>query len=105
MKQPKHAGELLKGILKEVGTKASRARFTAALDTALGPELAEHAEVTGFRRGRLYVEVDSAPLFAEWTAFRREEIRSACNEALRNQKEDGEQIAEIVFRMGGTGHA
>ena len=105
MKQPKHAGDLLKGILKAVGSKASRARFTIALEKALGPELASHAHVTGFRGGRLYVEVDSSPLFAEWTAFRREEIRAACNEILKTENENGEQIAEIVFRMGGTGHA
>jgi hypothetical protein len=100
VKQPKHAGDILKGILKDVGSKASRSRFSAALEHALGPELSKHARVTGFRGGRLYVEVDSAPLFAEWTAFRQEEIRQACNEKL-----DKEKVATIVFRMGGTGHA
>jgi hypothetical protein len=100
VKQPKHASDFLKGILKDVGSKASRARFTAALEHALGPELAEHAHVTGFRGGRLYVEVDSAPLFAEWTGFRQEQIREACNDYL-----DKEKVAQIVFRMGGTGHA
>lgn len=100
MKDPKHAAGFLKDVLKEVGTKASRARFRDALENAVGPEAARHAHVTGFRGGRLYVEVDSAPLFAEWSSFRREEIRESCNQFLSPEK-----IAEIVFRMGGTGHA
>lgn len=99
MKDPKHAGDFLKGILKDVGTKAGRARFADALEKVLGPTTSKHVHVTGFRSGRLHVEVDSAPLFAELTGFRREEIRRACNEILAP-----EQIGEIVFRMGGTGH-
>ena len=33
MRDPKHAGDLLKGILADVGSKASRARFADALRT------------------------------------------------------------------------
>ena len=99
MKDPKHAADFLKGILKDVGSKASRARFSDALEQVLGPVTSEHVQVTGFRAGRLYVEVDSAPLYAELIGFRREALRQACNEILAP-----EQIGEIVFRMGGTGH-
>jgi hypothetical protein len=99
VKDPRHAADFLKGILREVGTKSSRARFDDALERVLGADAKSHLQVTGFRAGRLYVEVDSAPLYAELVGFRREEIRLACNEILAP-----EQIGEIVFRMGGTGH-
>ncbi len=52
-----------------------------------------------FRQAKLVVEVDSSPLYAELSGFRREEIRTRMNELLTNKK-----IAQITFRMGGTGH-
>jgi hypothetical protein len=45
------------------------------------------------------LEVDSAPLFAELSAFRRDEIRLAINQLLPQQP-----IAQLTFRLGGTGH-
>ncbi|MDA0372337.1 MAG: DciA family protein [Planctomycetota bacterium] len=99
MTDPKHAATFLKGVLSEVGTKASRVRFKDALEHAVGERTAKHLEVVGFRGGRLYVAVDSAPLYAEMIGFRRDSIRKACNEFLAP-----EQIGEIVFRMGGTAH-
>ncbi|MBK8980473.1 MAG: DUF721 domain-containing protein [Planctomycetes bacterium] len=99
MTTPKHAGDLLRSILRDVGAKSERRRFVEALQTAVGEELAAHLQVLGFRRGRLFVQVDSAPLLAELRGFRAEEIREACNRQLAP-----EQIAEIVFRMEGTGH-
>jgi hypothetical protein len=53
----------------------------------------------GYRRGRLVVEVDCAPLFAELSGFQADQIRQSMNDSLKNVK-----IAQIVFRMGGTGH-
>jgi hypothetical protein len=53
----------------------------------------------GYRGGRLVVEVDQAPLFAELSAFRIDEVRCAMNRELQTVK-----IAKIVLRMGGTGH-
>lgn len=97
---PVAAGDLLKDLLKDVGSRSQRARYTDALRAAVGERLAEHVEVSGFRRGRLYVTVDSSPLYAELSGFRAEELRVACNEHLEDAP-----IAEIVFRMGGTGHA
>lgn len=97
---PQAAGDLLRDLLREVGSKSERARYVDALRAAVGERLAEHVSVSGFRRGRLYVDVDSSPLYAELTGFRAEEIRIACNERLEDAP-----IAEIVFRMGGTGHA
>jgi hypothetical protein len=97
--RPRHAGEILDIVLKEVGSRAGRERFRRVLEAAVGSEVAAHLAVLGFRAGRLYVAVDSAPLFAELRGFQRESIRQACNEQLVS-----EQIGEIVFRVGGTGH-
>lgn len=100
MSRPQQAGDLVRSLLRDVGSKASRRRFADALERAVGERIAPHVEVIGFRRGKLVVQVDSAPLCAELNGFRREEIRARCNEQL-----DKEQIAEIVFRMEGTAHA
>ncbi len=53
----------------------------------------------GFRDGKLTLEVSSAPLFAELSGFRREEIRLRINQAV-----PGRQVAQLQFRLGGTGH-
>ena len=58
-----------------------------------------HCTVRGFRFFKLVVEVDSSPLYAELSGFRREEIRERMNEILTKRK-----VASITFRMGGTGH-
>ena len=99
MSQPRHVAELLKGILRQVETRAGRRELNDALAEALGPDIAPRCWVSGFRRGRLVVETDSAPLFAELMGFQREAVRQAMNEKLKKQK-----IAQLTFRMGGTGH-
>ena len=99
MNEPKRASDLLKGIMRDVRKVAGRSDLTAALLQAVGPTHAGRCRIAGFSSGKLVVEVDSAPLYAELSSFRREEIRQRMNQAL-NQ----EQIAQIVFRMGGTGH-
>ncbi|MCC6782909.1 MAG: DUF721 domain-containing protein [Planctomycetes bacterium] len=99
MTAPKHVGDLLKHVLREAGTKASRSRIVIALEAAVGPNLAEHVRVAGFRSGKLVIEVDSSALLAELRGFRSEELRNACNERL-----DHEKVARIEFRLGGTAH-
>ena len=99
MSKPQRAADLLKGILRGAQTRASRRELNDALERALGAEMAERCTVTGFRAGKLVVETDSAPLYSELTGFRREQVRRAMNETLVKQ-----QIAQLVFRMGGTGH-
>ncbi len=99
MTAPRHVGDLLRSVLKEVGTKAGRSRVSAALEEAVGPTVTDHVRVAGFRSGKLVVEVDSSALLADLRGFRSEEIRLACNERL-----DKEKIARIEFRLGGTAH-
>ena len=99
MSKPRRVAELLKSVLRQVETRVGRRELNDALAEALGPDTASHCKVSGFRGGRLVVETDSAPLFAELTGFQREAVRLAMNKKLEKQK-----IAQLTFRMGGTGH-
>ncbi len=99
MSKPTLAADLVRGILAETGTKVRRLKMTRALERALGSRQAAHCQIMGYRGGRLVVEVDQAPLFAELSAFRIDEVRCAMNRELQTVK-----IAKIVLRMGGTGH-
>ena len=99
MSDPERVSDLLKGIIKEVKAESSRSDLAVALEQVLGPEQSSHCRVTGFRSGKMVVEVDSSPLYAELSGFRRDEIRDRVNELLTKRK-----VAQVVFRMGGTGH-
>ena len=99
MSKPQRAADLLKQVLHGVQSRAGRRELSEALAEALGPDTSEHCWVAGFRSGKLVVETDSAPLYSELTGFRRESIREAMNKKLKTQ-----QVAQLVFRMGGTGH-
>ena len=99
MTEPERVSDLLKGIIRDVKSESSRSDLSAALEQVLGPEQSQHCKVTGFRSGKLVVEVDSAPMYAELSGFRRDEIRERMNELLTKK-----QVALITFRMGGTGH-
>ena len=99
MAEPERAGELLRDILAQAGQGRKRSRFHRALDQVLSEEHRSHCQVVSFRGGKLVVEVDSAPLFAELSGFRREELRLSMNELLPEQP-----IAQLTFRLGGTGH-
>lgn len=99
MSKPKRAADLLKEVLRIAQTQVGRRDLNEALGEAVGPRLADHCRVAGFRGGKLVVETDSAPLYSELTGFKREAIRLAMNKSLKRQ-----QVAQLVFRMGGTGH-
>jgi hypothetical protein len=99
LSQPRHAGDLLKQIVRDLGRGRSRTAFADALDQILSAGQRPHCQVMGFRGGKLTLEVDSAPLFAELSGFRREEIRLRINELVPEQR-----VAQLQFRLGGTGH-
>ncbi len=99
MREPKRAADLVREIVRQAGPKSGRLKLTRALEGAVGGESARHCRVMGYRRGRLVVEVDCAPLFAELSGFQADQIRHSMNEKLKTEK-----IAQIVFRLGGTGH-
>jgi hypothetical protein len=97
--EPQPVGDLLRDIMRQTGTRKARSAYHAALDEILAPPLRAHCQVVGCRAGRLVIEVDAAPLFAELSGFRREEIRLRINQLVPAQP-----IAQLTFRLGGTGH-
>jgi hypothetical protein len=97
--EPRPAGDFLRDILKDVGRSQTRSAYNRALDQVLDSRLRPHCQIVGCRAGRLVVEVDSAPLFAELSSFRREELRASINNLLPSQP-----VAQLTFRLGGTGH-
>ncbi len=99
MSEPRKAGDFLRSIVREVGQQRTRDAYAVALDDILSTDQRPHCQVMGYRDGKLTLEVDSAPLFAELSGFRREEIRLGINERVHGRK-----VAQLQFRLGGTGH-
>lgn len=97
---PKPVGDFLRDILKQAGAGKSRRVYNDALEQLLGESFTGHCQILSARAGKLVVEVDSAPLFAELSGFRREELRARINELVPEQP-----IAQLTFRLGGTGLA
>jgi hypothetical protein len=97
--EPQRAGDFLRDILKQAAHGKSRKVYAEALDQILGERLRPHCQVMGCRAGKLVIEVDSAPLYAELSGFRRDEIRLRINQLVPEQP-----IAQLTFRLGGTGH-
>jgi hypothetical protein len=86
-------------IVRDTGRMMSRSAFAQALDQILPTGQRELCQVVSFRGGKLLVAVDSAPLCAELSSFRREELRLRINEILPQR-----QVAQLHFRLGGTAH-
>lgn len=99
MSEPRQAGDFLRDILQQAGRQKARSGYSSALDEILSAAQRPHCQVLGCRAGKLVVEVDSAPLYAELSGFRRDEIRLAINQLLPEQP-----VAQLTFRLGGTGH-
>ena len=95
MREPNRPSDFLGRILKEARTVANHADTERALAMVLGSEAAEQCAVVGMSAGKLIVEVNSAPLFAELKGFRGEEVRQELNERL-----SGKTIGQITFRPG-----
>ena len=98
MTDPRRAGDFLRDIVKQAGRRRTRCDLNAALDQVLPPAQRCHCEVVGFRGGKLTLAVASAPLFAELSAFARDELRRRINELV------AEPVAQVQFRLGGTAH-
>ena len=100
MSGPRPVKDFLRQILKTTGVDKSRGAFAAALDELLPGPQRELCQILGYRDGKLTVQVDSAPLYAELSGFRREELRVRINELVPDKL-----VGQLQFRMGGTGHA
>ncbi len=99
MTQPKKPSDFLGGILRSARTLASRSEVSVVLADILGTDAGARCRIVGETKGKLIVEVDSAPLYAELQGFRRDEIRRALNERLNRLK-----VSEILFRLHKTAH-
>jgi len=97
--EPERASDLLKSIIRDVKADTNRLDLVEALEEVLGPELSSHCKVRGFRNGNIVIEVNSSPLYSELSSFRRDEIRDGLNQILTTKR-----VAQVTFRMGGTGH-
>ncbi len=94
MHDPQRPADLLAGILKQAKAQAATSASTRALTEVLGADAAARCTVVSERGGRLLIDVDSAPLFSELQAFRREEVRTGINERLSDR-----QFAQVSFRL------
>ena len=100
MDNTKRPSDLLGGLLSKVKADAACADTTRALTKALGSPTSDHCHVASERHGRLLVDVDSAPLFAELQSFRRDEVKEQVNKFLGSKR-----FAEVRFRLMGEAHA
>jgi hypothetical protein len=94
MTAPQRAGDIAAAILHGLRDHAQLGPIRRALAEILPPEQEALCQVAGCRGGRVWIEVESAPLCAELRGFRREELRIALNQRLERTK-----IAELVFRL------
>ena len=93
VKDPKRPSDFLGHILRDAKNLATRSDTQRALTSVLGEEMAAHCRIAGMSAGKLIIEVDSAPLYAELKGFRSEEIRHAMNERM-----GGPKLGHITFR-------
>lgn len=91
---------ILRRWLKKINLNATlgRVEIDRCWEDTVGVEIAERTRVVDLKGGTLIVEVDSAPLLGELSAYYREEIiQSLC------QSEDFPNLRDIRFRAGSFG--
>ena len=83
-------------VWRRLGAEVTVIEF---LDRVLPTNQRELCQVVSFKNGKLLIEVESAPLYAELSGFRREDLRLRINDILTKNK-----VAQLGFRLGGTAH-
>jgi len=96
-KGPEALEDILRRWLKEnsLDTTLGRAQLESCWKDTVGDEVAERTRIVDLRGGTLVVEVDSAPLLGELSAYYREEIMSSLR-----QSEGFPNFQNIRFRAG-----
>ena len=96
-KGPEVLEDILRRWLKEnsLDTTLGRAQLESCWKDTVGDEVAERTRIVDLRGGTLVVEVDSAPLLGELSAYYREEIMSSLR-----QSEGFPNFQNIRFRAG-----
>ena len=94
---PEVLEDILRRWLKEnsLDTTLGRAQLEKCWKDTVGDEVAERTRIVDLRGGTLVVEVDSAPLLGELSAYYREEIMSSLR-----QSEGFPNFQNIRFRAG-----
>src|SRR5512133_2043880 len=72
----RRAGEVLPKVLKEarIDTRRIDAEIVKVWNHAMHPDITAHAQPTGYRKGTLFVTVDSSAWLSEIVRWRRQEI-------------------------------
>jgi hypothetical protein len=88
--------ELISVVLKQhgIGGDPALRRAVAAWREAAGQEFCDQTRVTGFKKGMLHVEVDSAALLQELSVYRKRELVLALRQCEPT-------ISDVKFRPGG----
>ena len=96
-KGPEVLEDILRRWLKEnsLDTTLGRAQLESCWKDTVGDEVADRTRIVDLRGGTLVVEVDSAPLLGELSAYYREEIMSSLR-----QSEGFPNFQNIRFRAG-----
>ena len=96
-KGPEVLEDILRRWLKEnsLDTTLGRAQLENCWKDTVGEEVADRTRIVDLRGGTLVVEVDSAPLLGELSAYYREEIMSSLR-----QSEGFPNFQNIRFRAG-----
>jgi len=96
-KGPEVLEDILRRWLKEnsLDTTLGRAQLEKCWKDTVGDEVADRTRIVDLRGGTLVVEVDSAPLLGELSAYYREEIMSSLR-----QSEGFPNFQNIRFRAG-----
>ncbi len=90
-------GEVLPKVLAglRLEDRQAEAEVVKVWNTLLDPEIAQHAQPAGIRKGTLFVNVDSSVWLSEIVRYRRKEILA------RLQHSFGRDfVARISFRIG-----
>jgi len=96
-KGPEVLEDILRRWLKEnsLDTSLGRVQLEKCWKDTVGDEVADRTRIVDLRGGTLVVEVDSAPLLGELSAYYREEIMSSLR-----QSEGFPNFQNIRFRAG-----
>ncbi len=92
----KELTELLGRIVPRMKPKhqGAQQKLWEAWRSAVGKEKANHTRITGLRRGRLYVEVESSALLQELTIMNKANIK-----VVMQEKVEGLFLTEIMLKL------
>lgn len=90
-------GDLLPKVLAalRINSRRAEAEIVNVWNSVLPPEIIQHAQPTGLRRGTVFVSVDSSVWLSEIVRFRQREILGLLRHSFGH-----EMIQKLSFRVG-----